>query len=284
MCEERTGVRMAQHPSRIPRVPQAAPTHEVLAVRYGTVTTSRAAYYLRYHAYGEPDAPMRMDYFFWVLRSERGTVLVDTGFDPAVAAARGRTCLVEPARALAALGVGAETVPLVILTHLHYDHTGNLGLFPAARLVVQARELEFWGGPAGRRYQFREHVEPGDVDLVLAADASGRVDRLDGDAVIAPGVRAVLVGGHSPGQMMLEVDTASGLVVLASDALHYYEEAERDWPCAVVVDVAAVYAGYDMVRAYEAGGARIVAGHDPLVLDRFPAAPGPLAGHAVLLR
>jgi glyoxylase-like metal-dependent hydrolase (beta-lactamase superfamily II) len=172
----------------------------------------------------------------------------------------------------------------MVLTHLHWDHTGNVGAFPDADIVVHERELEFWGSDMGRRLQFAAHAEAGDIDYVVEADREGRVVRLDGDGEIAPGVAARLVGGHSPGQLILLVETASGPVVLASDAIHYYEEMERDWPCSIVVDVAETYAGYELLRELGADGARILAGHDPLVLERFPRLDGELAEHAVCLR
>src|ERR1700759_1368195 len=78
---------------------------EVLAVRYGTVQTSRAGTFYQYGQYGEPDAPLPMDYFFWLIRGPGATVLVDTGFAAEVGRRRGRTCLVDPVRALAGLGV-----------------------------------------------------------------------------------------------------------------------------------------------------------------------------------
>jgi glyoxylase-like metal-dependent hydrolase (beta-lactamase superfamily II) len=58
-------------------------------------------------------------------------------------------------------------------------------------------------------------------------------------------------------------------VVLTSDAVHLYEELERDRPYAIVSDVPAMYRGYDRVRALRDEGARIVAGHDPMVMGRF---------------
>jgi glyoxylase-like metal-dependent hydrolase (beta-lactamase superfamily II) len=259
-------------------------TWEVLAVRYGSRVTTRADYYLRFATYGEPDGPLPMDYFFWVLRGPSETILVDTGWNPAVAAGRGRTLLLEPARAMEELGAGPGTVSRVVVTHLHWDHTGNLRLFPDAQLLVQERELELWGSPIGRRLQFSAHAEADDIEHVLQADWSGRVQRLRGDADLAPGVQARLVGGHSPGQMLLVVETASGPVVLASDVIHYYEELERDWPCSILADLAETYAGYDLLRELGANGkARIVAGHDPLVLERFPRAEGELADHVARL-
>jgi len=61
--------------------------YEVLAVRYGTRQASAAEVFLNYHAYHEPDRPLAMDYFFWVARNQARTVVIDTGFSPASAAA-----------------------------------------------------------------------------------------------------------------------------------------------------------------------------------------------------
>jgi glyoxylase-like metal-dependent hydrolase (beta-lactamase superfamily II) len=259
--------------------------YEVLAIRCGSRGgLTRGDYYLRFPTYGEPDVQMTMDYFFWVLRSPDETILVDTGWDPEVAARRGRVLHISPAEAMERLGVRSDTVSRVVLTHLHWDHTGNLDRFPDAELVVQERELDFWGSAMGKRLQFAAHAEQSDIEQVLQADRDGRVTRLRGDAQLAPGLDARLVGGHSPGQTILLAETASGPVVLASDAIHYYEEMERDWPCSLLVDVAETYAGYDLLRELEAEGRRIVAGHDPLVMERFPRLDGELAEHVVCLR
>jgi len=104
------------------------PTFEVVAVRYATRETRKSECFYRYASYGEPDEPLVMDYFFWLLRDGGRAVVVDTGFDPSVGERRGRTCLVPPLEALARLGVDPESVPLVVLTHLHDDHTGNVDL------------------------------------------------------------------------------------------------------------------------------------------------------------
>ena len=52
--------------------------------------------------------------------------------------------------------------------------------------------------------------------------------------------------------------------------MHYYEELERDRPFSTVADLAAMYAAFDQIREMGAApGARVVAGHDPLVAERF---------------
>ena len=67
------------------------------------------------------------------------------------------------------------------------------------------------------------------------------------------------------------VATADGSVVIASDALHYYEELERDRAFAVVTDLPQMYRAYDQLKEVAShAGTEIVAGHDPAVFTRFP--------------
>jgi glyoxylase-like metal-dependent hydrolase (beta-lactamase superfamily II) len=88
---------------------------------------------------------------------------------------------------------------------------------------------------------------------------------------VAPGVELTEVGGHTPGQLITAVAAPDGsTAVLASDALHFYEEVERDRPFAILADLPAMYLAYDTL-ALLAGepNTRLVAGHDPQVRTRF---------------
>jgi glyoxylase-like metal-dependent hydrolase (beta-lactamase superfamily II) len=223
-----------------------------------------------------------MDYFFWILSRGSETILIDTGFTPEAGTRRARTCLYEPLDALHRVGVEPASVSQIVLTHLHYDHTGNLAAFPDVELVVQQRELDFWTDPLATRSHFAEIVEPAEIEQVAEAQRAGRVRVLEGSEEIAPGIRAFDVGGHSPGQQVTVVDAEDGPVVLASDAIHYYEELERDRPFDVFVDLAEMYRGYDLLRELAAApGAKLVAGHDPSVMGRFAPLDGEARGLAV---
>ena len=93
--------------------------------------------------------------------------------------------------------------------------------------------------------------------------------------MIAPGVGAIVVGGHAPGQISLVVNGAERPVLLASDAVHYYEEAERGLPFEIYVDLEEMVAGYGLLRELCAQtGAVLVPGHDPEVTERFPSDDG----------
>ena len=180
--------------------------HEVIAVRYGTVHSTKGDLFLRYGAYREPDAPQDMDFFFYVLRRDGEVTLVDTGFLPSDAPPRGRECLIAPADALAALEIEPASVARVIVTHCHWDHIGNLDLFRDAELYVPERELEFWAAPVARNRQFWSHTEAHAIAQLERARAQRRVTATGADEEILPGVRAITVGGHSAGQQIIVVD------------------------------------------------------------------------------
>jgi glyoxylase-like metal-dependent hydrolase (beta-lactamase superfamily II) len=248
--------------------------YEALAVRYATLRSSKSELVYRYESYHEPDAELEMAYYFWLLRRGGSTVVVDTGFDPAVGERRGRTCLCEPVEALRRLGVEPETVETVVITHFHYDHVGNVDAFPRAEFVVPRKELDFWTGPFANRFQFAAHVEAGEIAQLEHLAAQGRIRQTDGTEEILDGVTAVAVGGHSPGQQVTTVEVADGVVVLTSDAVHFYEELELERPFGVIADLAEMYAAYDALNDLARDGAVVVPGHDPDVLRRFPASDG----------
>ncbi|HEU5424254.1 MAG TPA: N-acyl homoserine lactonase family protein [Nitrolancea sp.] len=256
-----------------------APSYAVYAIKYAQREARRTEHFFG----GDPhDGPMSMDYFVWAAVSAEQTVVIDTGFSATVAARRGRAHLRAPADALALLDIDAAQVPLVILTHLHYDHCGNLADFPAARFVVQDAALAFWTGRYAGRGVYRPLIEPEDIVALVRANFERRLRFVDGSAEVAPGISVHRVGGHARGLQVVRVATASGPLVLASDATHYYENIDEDRPFSLVDELAAMYEAFDTVHALAGPGGPIVPGHDPLVLERFPAVPG-LEGIAVRL-
>jgi glyoxylase-like metal-dependent hydrolase (beta-lactamase superfamily II) len=270
--------------------------YDVIAVRYGTRLTTKSDVFLHYGLYGEPDEPTQMDYFFWVLRGAGRTILVDCGFNERSGARRGRTMLCPPVTALRRLGIDPAGVTLLIVTHAHYDHIGNLDQFPAAEVLMSAAEFDFWTGPLGDRPLFATSSEASDIDALRRARDAGRLRLLPSPTAgaapapqdVADGVGVLEVGGHTPGQLVVLASTADGEAVLASDALHYYDEARLDRPFAHVADLPAMYRGFELLRGLAADPARyLVAGHDPEVMRRFPALAAPanqdVTGLAVLV-
>lgn len=253
-------------------------TYEVVIVKYGTRQTVRSDVFLNYPVYNEPDAPIAMDYFFWLIRGQSQTIVVDTGFSQAGGARRNRVMLVDPREALEALGVRPEDEPLVVVTHAHYDHIGNLAHLRRSPVVIARQEMEFWAGSYGRRAQFHHSVEDTELDVLREAAEAGRIRAFDDRVSLGDGISVLRVGGHTPGQSVLTVRTAAGTVILASDAVHYYEECDRDMPFVSAANLVDMYAGLDLIRGMLSDGRadHLVTGHDPGTLDRFGPGAGPL--------
>jgi glyoxylase-like metal-dependent hydrolase (beta-lactamase superfamily II) len=236
---------------------------QVTAFHYGELVSTRAALYHDWNAYGEPDGPASLAYYFWLLEREGEVVLVDTGFDPEVAVRRGRAPLADPVGLLASHGLEPERVGTIVLSHLHYDHVGNVARFPEATLHVPGEELEFWHSPAAKREQFAAHVEQAELQAIERAESEGRVARYEAGQLF-PGVDALHLPGHTPGLHGLLVQGRERPVLLTSDAVHLYEELERRRPFALFTDLAAMRRSYDDVdRIRATTGALLVPGHDP---------------------
>ena len=254
---------------------------EVYAARYGTQTRTAGM-----NLIGTPDPhdlPMPLDFYVWLLRAGDREIVVDTGFRGEGELTRGRRILRPIGDAMTALGCEPAQVRDVVITHLHYDHAGNLDLFPAARFHLQEREMAFATGRHMCVACIRHAFEVEDVVAMVRALYADRVVFHDGDGQIAPGVSVHHVGGHTAGLQVVRVMTARGPVVLASDASHFYANMDRGLPFPIVFNLGEMAAGWAQAHALADGDAsRVVPGHDPLVRTRYPPVPGS-AGETVAL-
>jgi glyoxylase-like metal-dependent hydrolase (beta-lactamase superfamily II) len=257
-------------------------SRRVFAIRYAHREAVRSEHFYDPSPPDPHDASMAMDYYVWAITGDDAPpVVVDAGFRAETARRRGREIVADPIETLARIGVDAAAVRDVVLTHLHYDHSGHLGAFPNARFWLQDDELAFWTGRYAGRGAIGHTVEPPDIVELVRLNFERRVRFVDGDEELAPGITLHRVGGHAPGLQVVRVETAGGPLVLASDATHFYANLQEDRPFAIVHSLPGMYAAFDRVRALAGGDDhRIVPGHDPLVLERHPAAGPGLEGLA----
>ena len=188
-----------------------------------------------------------------------------------------------PERGLALLGVEAKEVEDVIITHLHYDHVGNFGLFPAATFHLQDEEMAYATGRHMAQGFFNYAYEADEVAAMVREVYKGRVCFHDGDAELAPGLSLHRIGGHTKGLQAVRVRTRIGWIVLASDAAHLYANMNETRPFPIVFDAGAMVEGYRRLRELADSPELVVPGHDPLVMRRYPAPGAALEGIAVRL-
>lgn len=215
------------------------------------------------------DAPHAMDYFVWVLKSGDAVILVDTGYDAIEASRRDRAIIREPAAALAGIGIRAEDITTVIVTHLHYDHAGGLSQFPQATIHLQSAEMAYATGPCMCHDTLRMPFSAEHVCEAVKRVYSGRVVFHTGDGEVADGVTVHCIGGHSRGLQAVRVRTTAGWLCLASDAAHYYENVFLRKPFPIVVDLENMLDGFDRIQSLASDRRLVIPGHDPLVMSLF---------------
>jgi glyoxylase-like metal-dependent hydrolase (beta-lactamase superfamily II) len=250
-------------------------TYDIYAVRYGHLMRNASANFI---VPDEHDGPMPLDYFVWVIRNATKTYILDTGFTEEMGKKRHRTITRPVEEGLRQIGVEPGQIDDVIISHMHYDHSGNKDLFPNARYHIQDSEMAFCTGRCMCNDYMRHAFDAEDVGAMVDRLYEGRVVFHDGDADFAPGISLHLIGGHTEGLQCVRVKTKRGWVVLASDASHFYANFEQRRPFPVVADVKDMVAGYDRMRQLASSIDHIVPGHDPLVLERYPAAFETVAG------
>lgn len=251
------------------------PRYEVFAIKYAHHERTASQNFLG----GDPhDGPMPMDYFVWLVRGEGREVVVDTGFGAAAALRRKRKIVRPVEQGLRMMGVDAAEVRDVVITHLHYDHVGNFELFPRATFHLQDLEMQYATGRSMRHEPLRHAFDVEDVVGMVRNVYAGRVRFHSGDVQLFPGLSLHLIGGHTLGLQAVRAATRRGHVVLASDASHYYANMGERRPFPIVYNVGDMMEGWERLRSLADSPDHIIPGHDPEVLERYPAPAAALEG------
>jgi glyoxylase-like metal-dependent hydrolase (beta-lactamase superfamily II) len=246
-------------------------TYRIFAIEYARRLAPPSDLFLR----SQETEPVPMSYFVWAVVGSNGTVVVDSGFTEEVARARGRELKQSPVAGLKAIGVDPAAVEHVTVTHFHWDHMGTVPAFPKATFYAQEREMAFWTGRHAKFPAFREVVEEDDVTGMVRLGLAGRLVLCDGSREILPGITVHRVGGHTAGMQIVEVATANGKAVIASDAVKAYRHLAENIPDPFLHNIPEMLDGYELVRELAGDEGHVFPGHDPEVLERFkPAAPG----------
>ncbi|MCT7660715.1 N-acyl homoserine lactonase family protein [Mycobacterium deserti] len=257
----------------------AEPTFALYALRYGINhgwDASRS--YMPTSNFVPHERDHRLFCYCWVARSADRTVLIDAGCDEITAAARGVTFERSPLDSLTLMGIDPADVDDIILTHLHWDHAGNLSSFPNARIHLHPEEFRFVTGPAMQHRYLRRPFDTRQLQDVVELLFEGRVSFTGSEEELAPGLSIHHVGGHTPGTQIVRVATKRGSVVLASDARHF---ARNDCGCdatgvpfPVVISVDDYCSASATIDRMAPGPDHIVLGHDPETALRYPTLDG----------
>ncbi|WP_458782282.1 N-acyl homoserine lactonase family protein [Arthrobacter sp. D3-16] len=204
----------------------------------------------------------------WVLQSEHGVVIFDTGTPPPGSPLALRHRLQEeavgesPRSVLSGLGVDPSDVRFVVISHLHWDHCSNLSLFPNARVIVQERELvAAFRPPEG---QERAYDSPAIGLMPPWGEVIDQVQLVRGDLELLPGLRVIHLPGHTPGSQGLVVATPGHSYILAGDLVPVASNMECDPPLLPGV-VSSVSDAMSSLRRLSGMEATILGSHDKTI-------------------
>lgn len=211
------------------------------------------------------------NYYLWCLKSPENTILVDAGVSPKLAHERNLSGYVSPAQLLEGIGVIAEEVEHVILTHLHWDHVDGLDLFPNAQVHVQKAERDFWlHDKTADSPPFTFFLNDKTRSVCKSIEASGRMRLVDGDHQILPGIECLLAPGHSIALQAIAVNTVKGLAILGSDCAHLFKNYRENWPSTLIIDMVAWVHSIEKLKSRVSSPELLFPGHDPLMSSNYP--------------
>lgn len=176
-------------------------------------------------------------------------------------------------------GVKPEEIDMVILTHLHWDHVGDVLLFPNAEFVVSEKELHFALNPVPAHYVAYEALQIGMEPLYLKVMERLRTVEMKHKKLL-DGISVIPTPGHSPGSISVIVETAGGPYVIAGDAVPNYKNLEGDSEermphlmSGVYTSMIEMWKSFELIDEVVKGDyTKVIPGHDPLVFenDRYP--------------
>lgn len=167
---------------------------------------------------------------------------------------------------LAAAGVEPKSVDVVLMSHLHPDHTNGIRAadgsmaFPNAEIMVPAKDWEFWmsdenAAKAESNAMMKNYFA--NVRKIYAGIES-KVTKYDWGKEVAPGITSIEAPGHTPGHTAFAVASGNAKILIQSDVTNIPELFLRnpDWHVAFDVEPVAAQATrhkfYDMASAEKA--------------------------------
>ena len=165
---------------------------------------------------------------------------------------------------LAARGLAPGDVTDVVLTHLHFDHAGGVTrpdgtlAFPRARHHLQRRNWEWAQHPTERdRGSYR-------VESFAALSGSDRLELIDGEREILPGLRVLPTDGHTPGLQCVRLEGGGRSLLYPADLIPTAAHLKSSWAMSYDLAPLAVLREKRALLEWAArDGSVVVFEHDP---------------------
>jgi len=251
---------------------EGSPSYEIYALKYAGPFKSKLAFVYWRQGW---DVEIERNYYIWVIKGNNETIIVDTGQGPTYAKSHGSPNYVNPVDVLARIGITANDVNKIIITHIHQDHAGGFEVFPQAfpraTFYVQKTEFDFWiKSPIARKKAFADSSDHLANKILEGMEGTERLRFVCGDQKLVPGVDLLLTPGHTIALQSVAVNTRKGTAIVASDCAHIAQSFKDDMPSALICDLPGWMQSFDKLKARASSLDLLFPGHDAKLLQDYP--------------
>ncbi len=220
-----------------------------------------------------------IDFMIWLIKGDNGkNILVDAGFLHDIMSTMGTADFqvinyTRPDSTLSKLGLKAEDITDLILSHPHWDHIDGISLFPNAQIWIQKDDYNYYVGAAWQKGGSNGGFEKRDVRILVDLNLKGRVTLVDGDnQEIIPGIKVFTGSRHTFNSQFVLVETGTNKVLLASDNIWVYYSLQHLLPAAKggTIDPTAYVNSMRRMKTLVTDPKYIIPGHDSKIFAIFP--------------
>jgi glyoxylase-like metal-dependent hydrolase (beta-lactamase superfamily II) len=246
---------------------QSAPDVSLARLDCGTPAAPTAVNQRFSDTFSYGDLKLQLVYSCYLVKHGDEYLLWDTGHAMSMPNVAPKVSLVD---LLGQISLKPDQIKYVGISHYHADHTGQVGSFPKATLLIGKGDWDAITSPKpaeGVNFKPFEgwikgenKVEPVPLDKDVFGDGS---------------VMMLYTPGHTPGHHSLLVKLPqTGNVLISGDLMHFRENYENNGVPAFNFDRAQTLASLDRAKKIVANfKATVIIQHDARDIDKLPAFP-----------
>ncbi len=205
---------------------------EIIPVKYGESTLPESMIFIN----GSETALRNIVFKVYLIKNRQKLILVDAGCE--TMPGFDMKNFIGPIKALENIGIAADDITDVIITHSHHDHIECVRYFKNAIIHIEEGE-----------YELGKSFIPADFRVNVFSDVFNVCD----------GVKIVKIGGHSEGSCIVEIENGTDTFIITGDECYLRECLIEKIPTGSFVNKKA---SSDFIEKYSDSKYKILLCHD----------------------